>query len=691
MLEFLSKSSSRERQIFLVSCVIMLLELICIRWIAAYIRLFGFFINFVLLASLVGIGVGILYAARRRKEVYPYPLVALALVVAVGGLQAKFMIPTSEILFYGNDQVEASRENWLVLPTVFALVTALFVPLGQKLGVLFKDAEPLRAYFFDILGSVVGIALFSLFAFFTLPPVVWFAALALLSVPIVERRSRITSGVSFVAILAAAYLMSAGSLWSTYYKIDYWKTADDVSYEFAVNNLGHQTANPIEKKETFYYRPYDMFGPGAFKNVLIIGAGTGSDVAIALKNGAEHVDAVEIDGELYRLGKALHPNHPYDDPRVQVHVNDGRAFMRHTERTYDLIVFALTDSLTLTSGYANLRLETFLFTQESLRDARRRLNPDGLLVAYNYYRERWSVEKLAAMVTSVFGSPPLVTTYGTRGHAAALLAGPRLATLDPALLTPYAEREGLKPGSGLSVPVVGTGLMAGDPTLKVATDDWPFFYVKEAGIPQLYRIPVLMVAAFAFGLVFWLGPKGSMRGFKPEFFLMGVAFMVLEARSLVTFALLFGTTWLVNALVFFAILLSVLASVAICARFKFRRIWIFQVLLFATLLANALVPTAALLEIGPVSIRYVTAGVFAFAPIVFANIVFAHLFGETSEPDRAFAYNLLGLAIGGLLEYSALQIGYSGLIPIAMAAYALAFASPALMRKAAAGGSVTTL
>ena len=51
------------------------------------------------------------------------------------------------------------------------------------------------------------------------------------------------------------------------------------------------------------------------------------------------------------------------------------------------------------------------------------------------------------------------------------------------------------------------------------------------------------------------------RGFSPHFFVLGIAFLLLETRSLVTFSLLFGTTWSVNALVFFAILVSVLGAV----------------------------------------------------------------------------------------------------------------------------------
>jgi spermidine synthase len=46
------------------------------------------------------------------------------------------------------------------------------------------------------------------------------------------------------------------------------------------------------------------------KNILIIGAGSGNDVAAALLSGAEHVDAVEIDPVINRLGRQNHPTTP---------------------------------------------------------------------------------------------------------------------------------------------------------------------------------------------------------------------------------------------------------------------------------------------------------------------------------------------------------------------------------------------
>ena len=53
-----------------------------------------------------------------------------------------------------------------------------------------------------------------------------------------------------------------------------------------------------------------------------------------------------------------------------------------------------------------------------------------------------------------------------------------------------------------------------------------------------------------------------------DLFFMGSAFMLLETKNIATFALLFGTTWLVNALVFAGVLVVVLAAVEVTRRFR---------------------------------------------------------------------------------------------------------------------------
>src|SRR4051794_6699945 len=107
-------------------------------------------------------------------------------------------------------------------------------------------------------------------------------------------------------------------------------------------------------------------------------------------------------------GRRDHPDRPYDDPRVSVHIDDGRSFVRRTTRSYDLVSYAVVDSLVLHSGYSSLRLESYLFTEEAFRDIASKLNPDGVFVMYNLYRQGWIIGRLEQMVEKVFGQKPLV-------------------------------------------------------------------------------------------------------------------------------------------------------------------------------------------------------------------------------------------------------------------------------------------
>ncbi|MBI4482744.1 MAG: hypothetical protein HY652_07630 [Acidobacteria bacterium] len=114
--------------------------------------------------------------------------------------------------------------------------------------------------------------------------------------------------------------------------------------------------------------------------MLIIGAGTGNDARIALDHGAEYIDVVEIDPVILRWGQEIHPNRPYSDRRVHLHVNDARNFLQNTPRKYDLVIFGTLDSQTLLSALSTIRLDNYVYTVESLAQAKAILKPSGALV-----------------------------------------------------------------------------------------------------------------------------------------------------------------------------------------------------------------------------------------------------------------------------------------------------------------------
>jgi spermidine synthase len=661
-------------QLFLTSFAILYFELICIRWLPAYVRFLGYFMNFILLAAFLGIGVGIMIS-RREKLRIPNFFVWLFLLVAVTRLsQFELYLPSTQVLYYVAGEKVAPPENGIVLPIIFFLVTVGFVILARPLGKLLRMLPPLQAYTLDILGSLAGIATFFFISYFSLPPYIWFILLVLLVLFALPSRNWVRVSPFFLGIVVIVYGIGLGSSWSPYYRI---QVGDDGAggHVINVNNVGHQTFTHYLNKEAFYFRVYDLFGKKPFKRVLVLGAGSGSDVAIALNSGAENVDAVEIDPIIYRLGIQLNPDHPYNDPRVKVYINDGRSFLQNSHQKYDLIIFALPDSLTLTSSYSSLRLESFLLTTDAIETASHLLSEDGLIVLYNYYRQDFLVRKLAGMVDTALGSPPYVTTYGAYGRAAVIMGGPRLAELDPALNIPYTENnvDMVSSGRGIRLPIIGHGRMNVDPSLALASDDWPFVYMPVPTIPTLYLGALGIISLLALLLIAASAPREIISRFDWHFFLLGVAFMLLETRSLVTFGLLFGNTWMVNSLVFFAILSSVLLAILFNTRFKMTRIWILYVLLFLFLLLNYFLPFKTLLGISSPAVRYGLASFLTFAPIFCANVVFSHSFRDSLAADIAFASNLLGAMLGGMFEYFALALGYKTLLIFVLVFYVLAY------------------
>lgn len=660
-------------RLFLTSFILLYFELICIRWIPAYVRYLGYFTNFILLAVLLGIGIGILFSRRKRLVMPKFPVMLFVLVCVAAISRSELHIPSTQVLYYGAGENAAQAENWIVLPVIFTLVALTFVQLARPLGQLLAALPPLQAYAIDIIGSLAGTAAFFVMSYLSMPPLVWTVFLLLALLFLLPKQEIFLALPFLVGTFVLLFFLGRYSIWSPYYRIQVYPSQHG-GHVINVNNIGHQEVRPYPNKEIFYFRVYDLLGDSPFKNVLILGAGTGSDVTIALRNGAEHVDAVEIDPGIYELGLKLNPDKPYEDPRVNIYIDDGRAFLRNTHSQYDLIVFALPDSLTLTSRFASVRLESFLLTTEAFRVAKEHLTSDGALVLYNYYRQDWLIRKLASMLDATFNSQPYVTTYGEWGRAAVLIAGPRLQSLDPALDMPYAESPDLPAtGRGITLPMIGQGWMGQDIQQTLATDNWPFVYMPVPTIPSVYLSALGTVLAIALALVLVAVPKGILGRFNWHFFFLGAAFMLLETRSLVTFALLFGTTWMVNSLVFFAILCSVLLAILFNARFKLKRIGPLYALLFALLVINYLLPLQTLLSISIPALRYTLASLLAFTPIFLANVVFSHSFRDSLSADIAFGSNLLGTMIGGVFEYTALAFGYQFLLLPVIAFYGIAF------------------
>ena len=647
-------------RLILASAFMLFLELALIRWTGSNIVHLSYFTNFVLLGSFLGIGLGFLRVGRTTAQPYYSPVVLFGLVLVVLAFPVTVDRDTEGVLYWTSLST-AGPPAWITLPVVFCAAALVLMGPAELVGRCFPELPRLEAYRYDLLGSLIGIAVFTALSFLSAPPVFWgIIAAAAYGLLLVPRPRAVYLGLVTVPSLAVVVMLlsetlTAGALWSPYYKVTHrqFEQLGVPVTDIAVNGIPHQQAVPAEVRlqwEAQYGLPYERAAARP-DDVLIVGAGSGTDVAIALSKGARHVDAVEIDPKLRELGVSTHPDKPYDDPRVTTHITDGRAFLEQTDRTYDLILFALPDSLTLVSGASSLRLESYLFTEEAMRAARERLKPGGAFAMYNYYRESWLVDRLADTARGAFGHAPCVDVVSTAGHQAVITAG----------LTPDAQRCGAE----------WTGVAAGTP--PPADDDRPFLYLQDRTIPPLYLITLgLIIAVSLLAVRVVAGPYRRMRPYA-DLFLLGVAFLLLETKSVTGFALLFGTTWVVNAIVFAGVLVAVLAAVEVTRRFRTPPLPVMYGVLFAGLLLAWLVPNAWLLSL-PVPLRAVAAVTVAFLPIFAANVVFAKRFADTADATTSFGANLLGAMVGGCLEYLALIVGYQGLLVVAGLLYLGAFA-----------------
>jgi hypothetical protein len=713
------KTGKRARLVF-ASFLMLFVELALIRWVTANNVYVTKATNFVLLASFLGVGIGFLSAGRgsrapgaaspegspgvaeaagspgvagaagspggggalrrlharrppatwlrrdrlrwaagdrlrwaARDYLRWSPLALLALVAFVLRYPVMLVTVSGRYPYRGLGGSPALPQP-LSLTVIFLLTVAVMAGIGQGVARVFTGFRPLTAYRLDVAGSLAGIAVFSLLSFLDLPPAAWGAiagcGLVVVAAPGI-RWWQLAAVAGMVALLALESAQPQQE-WSPYNKLTvhvHGNPARRALYVTA-NNIPYQAARslPVLRAEKpFYFYPYRHIGRASLGDVLIIGAGTGNDAAVALAEGARHVDAVEIDPLLLKIGDR-HPDHPYQSPRVTTHVADGRAFLQDTARHYNLILFALPDSLTALAGQSALRLESYLLTEQSVAAARAHLAPGGEFAMYNYYAP-FLQDRYATTIKQVFGRTPC-------DELGPPLGGRRLAVLTVRLGGPVPRCASYWHG----------------PPVPPATDDHPFPYLASNEIPAPYLWMLGAILAGSLVLVRAGGGRLRQMGRYTDLAFMGAAFLLLETKNIVQFALLFGSTWFVNSLVFAGVLAAVYLAAETASRTRLPRPAVLYLALATALALAWVVPQEQLLGL-PVVPRFLASCALAFAPVFLANLVFAQRFAQAEASGTAFAANLLGAMVGGTLEYLALITGYRFLLVVIGVLYGLAF------------------
>lgn len=547
----------------------------------------------------------------------------------------------------------------IVATSLFALCAIFFVPLGALLGAEFKKLPALQAYSWDIGGGLVGICAFGALSATRQEPFTWLLlGLGLwLIVSLDDRRFAAALMVSGSAVLgiAAWTANDVKSFWSPYYRINI-VGIDSTAFEVDVNGSMHQLAmnldsvvaehHPYSRTARFgYLQPYRLLK--RLDTALVVGAGTGNDISLLLMSGAKYVDAVEIDPVIAEIGHDAHPRQPYLDPRVHLHVNDARAFLRTTKQKYDVIIFGTLDSQTLLSGMSSVRLDNYVYTVESFRAARSRLTDDGTLIVYHMSALPYISAKIYQMIGEAFGSPPGVFAKHMGLFNFVFVAG-RAAG---------------------SVPAIEADKMAELKTpYALAHDDWPYLYLRTRTLPGHYLGALFAVLVIAAAMMAIGGGEVMARGFDGAMFFMGAGFLLVETKSVTEMSLLFGSTWTVNLLVFASIMVMVLAANLWVMRHPMKRTMPLFGFLFGSLLVAYLLPASTLLVLGPIG-QWIIGGLMVALPVFFAALIFSTLLGRRMDGSRGLAYNLLGAIIGGVLEYSSMIVGIKGLYILAAVLY----------------------
>lgn len=732
--------------LFLISFLILFFELACIRWFGSMVVFLTFFTNIVLLATFLGMSVGCLTASGRRD--FTGIVAPLLLATAFGarlllGLYTHFSRVLIDVgrqgspqqIYFGTEYRAHDLSKFavpveFVAIVFFVLIALVFVGMGQVMGRAFNGAsDRLKAYTANIGGSLAGIAAFSAASFLRTTPLAWFAIAFALWLYFLKRwnPTQVFSVLGAVCLAGAtAYSVTPYAPYEKWrdYRIQYWSPYYKIQYnpsnlQITTNNISHQQMMARAEDTPSYALEHLLnrdSGGKPFEDVLVIGAGSGNDVQAALAYGAKHVDAVEIDPAIYETGRANHPEAPYDDPRVTIHIDDGRSFLRKTTRQYDLVVYALVDSLVLQSGYSSIRLESFLFTTQAFDDIRARLKPDGTFAAYNQMRQGWLVGRISRMMEESFGAKPLVMSlpYVESISPSDPQANRITCFLEGSDTSPRAaiarkfgeaksywlhknvapNRTGLN-GFGLQPPAmaglpaedwlhIGPARISTEGITRLATDDWPFLYLRDATVPWLNIREMILVALVSAGILLAFS---SVRRVRPNgrMFFLGAGFMLLETKGVVHVALLFGSTWIVNSVVFFAILLMILAANVYVRMAGPVRLWPYYTLLVVALMANIMVPMSGFLALPGWQKVGVSCSV-VFIPIFFAGIIFATVFRSSRNPDVDFGSNIAGAVLGGLCENFSLVLGFNYLLVLAVVFYVIS----AVLRRGS-GGAVPAM
>jgi hypothetical protein len=681
--QFLSaKGEPLERRLFWSSVLLLFGEILAIRWLGIEVPTIQAFANLVLLVVLVAASSGMGAPDRYRTPV-AYLIGALAVLFGTVIFSVQLNIPKLSVNMDVNPpHIVAISIGLLVLIVICLLV--VFVNIGGVMGRCFAGLPPLRAYSINLLGSIFGVLILAAMSFFSLPPPVWILIAGLLCWTIVQNK---LVPLLTVLLVCAASTTTLASKWSPYSKLDvipmevpadsllgqgnYCLNSNNKYFHFALRMLGQaDEANlrlePSTRQMDTVKHYYDFLRiplqcAPKHDRVLVLGGGSGNDVAYALEHGAKHVDVVEIDPIICSLGKTVHPQKPYLDPRVTLHNEDARTFLRYSKDKYDLIQFAYLDPCSTLGTASFVRVDNFVYTKQSIESALKRLDEGGLLtISFATGGQSPVTRRLYQTIAAAQGSPPH-TYVDDEWDSVLFLVGPEAAKVkisagDLKIVHPW-------PGPN--------DLTESQPS----TDDWPFLYLIYNPLGALTYIGTLLVSVVVPAFLLSRSTKGAISsGQWGNMFFLGQAFMLVETKSITQLSLFFGATWIVSSVVIACVLILAYLANWCAGKLQPEILPRIYVMLGASLLLDYFFQVPATTDISPMLLAIVSV-VVGCLPIFFGGMIFSLCFRQAAAPALFLAANLLGVAIGGLAENLCLVTGIKSLVVIAMLMYGMSYVS----------------
>ncbi len=666
----------------------LFLELAIIRIHSSYFQLFAYFKNISLLSCFLGLGIGFSLSNKKLKSlawVFPFFTAQIIFLFLLKNtpLTAFLQNPISEQWAMGQSIAKGIYHLSIIygfIILIFIFNAMCFVPIGHLVTKLMSHTDSLRAYGYNLIGSIIGVILFTLLSFFWTPPIIWLSIGFILYL-FFAYFSNLPKALSTFSFLLTVILISATNkadlknqeFYSPYQNISVEHNSSlGMPLTIKSSHIWFQTPLDLSNKFyqeknvewfNFYNFPFQISEKKPEK-IMIVGSGSGNDVAAALRNKIKEIDAVEIDPVIGKLGMQFHPEQPYSADNVNFIINDARNSIKYAKEKYDLILYSVLDSHSNLSGKGGIRLDSFVYTEESFKEAKEKLNPNGYLVLSFAISTQELGIKIFKMLEKAFeGKKPIVLGVSKEvdkfvDQKYIFVISENLSQFDKIKETQF-NKTNIFENNEISK------------SIDVSTDDWPFFYMVKKVYPVSYLIVILLIFVSSYFFVKKVNNL-NLKNFSPTCFFLGAGFMLVETKGITEAAKIFGGTWIVISIIILLILtMAFFANLLIYKKIKIKENYIY-LLLFLSIIFSYYA-TSLRIEDYSLNLAKILNPVFLTLPLFFSGLAFSNELKKLNSPSIALSSNILGALFGGLLEYNSMYFGFKFLYLLAVIVYFLSY------------------